>query len=173
MDDAAPDHKSRRPAKTASLLKLLLSRTARQEAHNLLDNGTTRPLGLALQKAIIALILISVVATVLQSVPEIAADLEWLFLTIEIVVVSCFTLEYVVRVWSAVGDPPYRTLSPLQARLKYLVTPGALIDLLAIAPFYLAWLGAIDLRVLLTLRLLRFLKLTRYSPGMRSLVEVI
>jgi voltage-gated potassium channel len=173
MDDAAPDHKSRRRAKPASLLKLLLSRTARQEAYDLLDNGTTLPLGLALQKAIIALILISVAASVLQSVPEIAAEFEWLFLAIEIVAVFCFTLEYIARAWSAVEDPPYRDLSPWRARLKYLITPGALIDLLAIAPFYLAWFGAIDVRVLLTLRLLRFLKLTRYSPGMRSLVEAI
>jgi voltage-gated potassium channel len=173
MDDAAPDQKSRRRAKPASRLKLLLSRTARQEAYDLLDNGTTRPLGLALQKAIIALILISVAASVLQSVPEIDAEFEWLFLAIEFVALSCFTLEYAVRVWSAVEDPPYHDLSPWQARLEYLVTPGALIDLLAIAPFYLAWFGAIDVRVLLTLRLLRFLKLTRYSPGMRSLVEAI
>ncbi|MDW6026597.1 cyclic nucleotide-gated ion channel [Mesorhizobium sp. BAC0120] len=173
MDDAAPDKKSRRRAKPASLLKLLLSRTARQATYNLFDNGTTRPLGLALQKAIIALILITVAAAVLQSVPEIAADLRWPFLATEIVVVFCFTLEYVLRVWSAVEDPPYRDLTPWHARLKYVVTPGALIDLLAIAPFYLAWLGAIDVRVLLTLRLLRFLKLTRYSPGMRSLVEAI
>src|SRR5919108_3967641 len=112
MDDAAPDHKSRRRARPASLVKLLLSRTARQEAYDLLDNGTTRPLGLMLQKTIIALILISVGATVVQSVPEIAADLRWLFLAIEIVAVSCFTLEYVMRVWSAVEDPPYRELSP-------------------------------------------------------------
>ena len=47
------------------------------------------------------------------------------------------------------------------------------VDFLAIAPFYLAFFLAIDLRVLRVFRLLRFFKLARYSPALSSLSRVL
>ena len=49
----------------------------------------------------------------------------------------------------------------------------ALIDLLTILPFYLSLVSAADLRVFLVFRIFRFLKLARYSPGIRSLYEAM
>jgi voltage-gated potassium channel len=174
MSDAAPENgRRRRRAGSAGWLRRILSRSARREAYNLLDNGTNRPLGLALNRAIVALILISVAASVLESMPALAARFGWLFRAAEIIAVACFTLEYLVRLWSSPEHPPYRELSPWRARLRYVVTAGAIIDLIAVVPFYLSLFGVMDVRALLAMRLLRFLKLTRYSPGMRSLVDVV
>ena len=95
------------------------------------------------------------------------------FLAIEIASVVVFTAEYVLRLWASVDYPPYRHLGGLRARLRFAVTAGAIVDLLAIAPFYLALVAEADLRAFIVFRLVRFLKLARYSPGMSSLLEAL
>lgn len=146
---------------------------ARRTAYALLDHGSDHAAGMLLHRTLIGLILVTTVASVLESVPSYAARFGLLFRAVELVAVVAFTLEFAVRVWCSTEHPLYRDLPPWKARLRYLGTAGAVVDLLAIAPFYLNGLGIIDVRALLTLRLLRFLKLTRYTPGMRSLIEVI
>src|SRR4029077_18684389 len=46
-------------------------------------------------------------------------------------------------------------------------------DLLAALPFWFAIVLPADLRVLLVFRMVRFLKLARYSPAMRSLLDAL
>ena len=48
-----------------------------------------------------------------------------------------------------------------------------IVDFLAIAPFYLSVLLQMDLRVLRVFRLIRFLKLARYSPALQTLGKVV
>ncbi|MFY8152158.1 MAG: cyclic nucleotide-gated ion channel, partial [Hyphomicrobiales bacterium] len=67
----------------------------------------------------------------------------------------------------------YRGLTPARARLAYATSLPAVIDLLATLPLAFALLGLSDLRALLLLRLLRFFKLGRYSPGMASLAAAL
>ena len=50
---------------------------------------------------------------------------------------------------------------------------GALIDMAAILPFYLSMIISMDLRFMRVFRLLRLLKLTRYSPALESFADVI
>jgi voltage-gated potassium channel len=57
--------------------------------------------------------------------------------------------------------------------LKYIFSAPGIVDLLAVLPFWLAWLLPADLRVVMVFRVVRFLKLTRYSAGMSSLLDVI
>ncbi len=71
------------------------------------------------------------------------------------------------------GDPPLRGLSPWQARLRHALMPAMVIDLIAILPFFLSVFFGSGFEVLLMLRLLRFYKLARYSPGLRSLMEAV
>lgn len=61
------------------------------------------------------------------------------------------------------------------SRLKYGVTAGALIDLIAILPFFLELFlhHLFDLRFMRVFRLLRLLKLTRYSGAMGTLIKVV
>ena len=58
-------------------------------------------------------------------------------------------------------------------RLRFVLSFSGLVDLVAILPFWLSIFIASDFRVLLVLRLVRFFKLTRYSPAMRSLLDAL
>jgi voltage-gated potassium channel len=146
---------------------------ARALTYSLLENGTQLPAGVFLQRAIMVLIVVSVFASVLETVPALVGTWRIMFEFIEIASVFCFTVEYLLRLWSAVDDLPYRHLPPWRARLHWMASPGAFIDLAAVAPFYLNLLGLIDARALLALRMLRFFKLTRHSPGARSLMDAV
>lgn len=84
-----------------------------------------------------------------------------------------FTVEYILRAWSSTFSESYR--SPVTGRLRYMLTPLAVIDLLAIVPFYLPFLG-VDLRSFRALRLFRIVrifKLGRYSTAMQLTGRVI
>jgi voltage-gated potassium channel len=115
----------------------------------------------------------SAVAVTLQSVPDLAERYSALFTAVELASLTVFTLEYGLRVWVAVDHPPYHHLEPHQARLKFIFSAMGIIDLLAVLPFWLALVLPAELRVLQVFRVIRFLKLTRYSAGMSSLLDVI
>ncbi len=122
---------------------------------------------------IVTLILLNVAAFVAETVPSLYAAYGPYFFAFELFSVAVFTVEYALRLWTAVEMPFLRRLSPTRARLHSAARPSLIIDLLAILPFYLSQFFALDLRVLRTLRLLRFLKLSRYSPAMHSLIRVV
>ena len=73
--------------------------------------------------------------------------------------VAVFTVEYLMRLYMAPEDPEFN--SKKFARLGFVSSPFAIIDFLAVAPFYLQAFLPVDLRVLRALRLLRILKLFR------------
>lgn len=132
---------------------------------------------IAVDTLLVALICISVLGIVLESVASLYTQYRWLFDNLERLTVAVFTVEYLVRVWTAVEDPrvsAWRGGAFVQ-RLRYMATPAALIDLVAIAPFYVAAAGLIadgDLRFVRAARLLRVFKLTRYSFAFNSLGTV-
>ncbi|HEY1310954.1 MAG TPA: cyclic nucleotide-gated ion channel, partial [Pseudolabrys sp.] len=68
---------------------------------------------------------------------------------------------------------PHRHLAAVRARLKYALSPAGLVDLIAVLPFWFAFALPDDLRLLLVLRIVRFFKIARYSPAMRSLLDVL
>lgn len=122
---------------------------------------------------LVLLIVINVVAVTLESVAAIESRYgDWLH-NLEIFSMGVFTVEYLARVWSCVDVPGGRWKQPVAGRLRYMMTPGALIDLFAILPFYLAALIPMDLRFLRVVRLLRIFKLTRYSSAMQVLLDVM
>ena len=92
---------------------------------------------------------------------------------VEVISVTIFTIEYLARLWTATYLYPDE--KPYKARLKYMVTFMAIIDLLAILPFYLPYIIPMDLRILRTLRvvrLLRLFKLNRYTDALLTIGEV-
>ncbi len=104
-------------------------------------------------------ILLSLISLTMESFPELKG--RPIFRTLEIVFVSIFTFELLMRV----------LFGP--KKLKYLVSGYGIIDILAILPFYLS-LGVIDLRVVRILRFLRILrvaKLTKYSKALSRLIS--
>jgi voltage-gated potassium channel len=123
--------------------------------------------------AIVGLILVSVVTVVLESVPSLDGPYGDLFRAVEIVAGVVFTVEYLLRLWSAVEHAPLRREPHWRARWLFASQPSMLVDLVAVLPFFLSVFAPEELKVLLIFRLIRFFKLARYSPGMRSLIEAI
>lgn len=130
-------------------------------------DGLSRVVGIAL----ITLILASVSAVALETVPELFARYRVEFRLFDLVVTLAFTVEYVARVWAAPEGASKETA--WEARLRYLRSPMAVIDLVAILPFYLTLFIPLDFQLLRVLRLLRIYKLTRYSPALSVLMGVI
>ena len=109
------------------------------------------------------LIIFSVLAVVAEHNGALYSHHETFFRWFDVLSVGIFTLEYLLRLGAAPHDPDYR--GKRFARLRYMVSPYALVDLVAIAPFYFAAVIPLDvevLRVLRVLRLMRIFKLTRY-----------
>ena len=124
--------------------------------------------------ALIVLIFANVVAVALETVDWIAARHSAAFALFELVSVAIFTIEYLFRFWVADVRAGPGMKRRWAARARYCLRPSGVIDLLAIAPFYLSFLfPAADLRFLRLFRLVRFLKLARYSPALGSLFFAI
>ena len=148
--------------------------TLRARIHEILDTGgQSDPVSRSVDVFLITLISLNVLAIFLESEPTIGPVYAELFEKIELFSVAVFSIEYVMRFWSTVEDRRPEFQHPVTGRLRYLVTPMAIIDLLAILPFYLSFIVALDLRFLRVLRLLRVFKLTRYSSSMTLLLDVL
>jgi voltage-gated potassium channel len=124
-------------------------------------------------RLIILVIIVNLVAAALETVPSLEAEYGRWLRAIEWLSLVTFSAEYLARLWVAVEHAPFRHLPPWRARLRFAASAAGLVDLLAVLPFWLGLFLAADLRFLLVFRIVRFLKLARYSPAMRSLVEVL
>jgi voltage-gated potassium channel len=119
------------------------------------------------------LILVNAVAVVMETVDEIAVPYARLFQALEIFSVTVFSVEYLLRLWIAPLDPRYA--KPVTGRIRYALTPMAIIDLLAILPFYLPLIFPLDLRIIRLLRifrLFRLFKMSRYAESLNTLDDV-
>ena len=122
---------------------------------------------------IISLISVNILCIVLESIPELNLLYRDQFFAIEMISTIIFALEYSLRLWSSVeseGD----IKSSFKSRVKYALTPLAIVDLLAFLPSILQLIfPGIDLRFLRVLRLLRVFKLTRYFTSFELLRNVL
>lgn len=133
------------------------------------DGGQTRGERL-IDWGLIILVLLNTAAVVLESVSSLDARYHALFISIELASVYIFTIEYALRVWSCIEDRRYQ--QPWRGRLHFILSPMALVDLLAILPFYFS-LGLLDLRFLRLVRLVRLLKIARYVRALHVISHVV
>lgn len=122
---------------------------------------------------LIAVIVVNLLAVTLGSMPEFAVAHANILVAIEIVSVIVFSLEYAARLWVAVEHERGAEAHPWRARLAYAKSLNGIIDLVAILPFILTFVVPVDLRAILVFRIFRFLKLARYSVGVRSLLDAL
>jgi voltage-gated potassium channel len=122
---------------------------------------------------IICLIILNTLAVLTETIDGFYQRHLKIFLSFEIFSVAIFTIEYILRLWTIPERKAYS--APVRGRIKYLFSPGALIDLLAIAPFYLPAALFLDLRFIRIFRLLRFVrffKLSRYRHASNIIKRV-
>jgi voltage-gated potassium channel Kch len=149
-------------------------RTFRQKVHALVFPGEFGgSLHQLFDHFIVFWVIISVIAVILESVQSIHYVLNIEFIVLDAIAVSVFTLEYGLRLYACVETPGYTR--PVVGRLKQARSTSALIDLMAILPFFLEVFlhHLFDLRFLRVFRLLRLLKLTRYTGATNTLMKVV
>jgi voltage-gated potassium channel len=146
----------------------------RRRIYQVLEQGPVGDaMGVLVDRLLVALILLNLIAVALESVPAIGTRFMLGFELIEFFSLAVFTMEYSLRLWCTVEHGPHRHLSAARARFKYAFSPAGIIDLVAVLPFWFAFVLPDDLRLLLVFRIVRFFKIARYSPAMRSLLDVL
>ena len=121
---------------------------------------------------IIVLIVANTVIVIAETfdLPEGVSKAMGIFEGISVII---FTVEYLLRVWTS--DLLHPEMNPLKARLKYVFSFMAIVDLVAILPFYLPLVFPIDLRIIRIMRvvrLFRIFKINRYTHALRIIALV-
>lgn len=143
------------------------SHTLRSKVYWWLERPDRDALGpKVLETALIILIILNVSAVIVETVDAIYESWRFAFNFFEAASLCVFILEYLLRLWVI----PENREAP--SRLAWVRSSMAIIDLLAILPAILYLVVPIDLRILRTFRMLRLLKLTRYSPALGMLLAV-
>ena len=99
------------------------------------------------------LIILSITAFTVSTLPDLDETTVFYLHLFELLSVAIFTVEYCLRVY--VSD----------ARLRFIFSFYGLVDLIAIAPFYIG--TGVDMRMVRAFRLLRIFKLFRYSKALQ------
>jgi voltage-gated potassium channel len=151
-----------------------MNMTFREEIFNVIDeNNKGTRLSRTFDFFIIGLITLNVVAIILESFENLRLTYKQEFYYFEIFSVTVFTIEYVLRLFTA--DLKYPDKSKIGATTSFITSPIALVDLFAILPIYLPLLIPIDLRFIRILRLLRVIrlfKINRYSRSLKLIGDV-
>ena len=149
--------------------------TFKEQVYEMISGGLTgSPWARMFSGLIIVLILLSVVSMILESYETIHNRFNTVLFWLEAATVAVFTLEYILGLWTA--DLAYPD-SP-HPRLKFMCSFMAIIELLAVLPFYLslilkdpAFLNITEIFQLL--RLLHVLKLGEYNKALHTVGKVI
>lgn len=145
-----------------------------QRIFEIIEKGKKGDIASVIFDAIIMILITLNVASVFIESFTLSEEFSKNLKNFEILSIVIFTLEYILRVWTA--PCLYSENSNFKARIKYIFSFMALIDLLAILPFYLPFIITIDLRVLRALRifrLFRILKFNRYTKAMKNVFKVL
>lgn len=124
----------------------------RVNLHEIIFEADT-PAGKAFDVALLAAIILSVIAVILESVAEVRAEYGPLLRSIEWMFTILFTVEYGLR------------LVAVQRPMRYALSFFGLVDLLAIVPTYLSLIvaGSQSLLVIRALRLLRVFRVLKLA----------
>lgn len=119
---------------------------------------------------ILTLIFVNVLAVIFGSVASVESRWGAQLWALEVFSVAIFTIEYLARLWSCVESERYSD-GALRGRLRFVFSFMAIIDLIAILPFFLPFTG-IDLRSLRALRLFRLVRVAKVGRYYSSLALI-
>jgi voltage-gated potassium channel len=134
--------------------------------HALHEPATARGWARRFNQLLTFFIVATVVAMVINTIPEVDPRVHAVLDVLENVSFVVFAVEYVLRVWSAVEIPRFR--SRFSTRLKYCIRFLPLVDL-AVLLSYFAPFDLRFLRLLRIVRLLRVLHLAAYEAPLRAI----
>lgn len=123
----------------------------------------------ATNRAIVFLILVSILLGVAETEVLLTTGNAHLFAAAHLVLFSLFSAEYAARIYASTENPRYRS------RLSYALKLPALLDLLVLVSFILPFLGleATLLRMFRAARLVRLARLGRYSIAMQMIYQAV
>ncbi|MCX2722107.1 cyclic nucleotide-gated ion channel [Roseibium salinum] len=138
------------------------------------DTGGRRVAARLLRQFLIFLIISNIALAVVETVPEVHAFLGDHLKLVQLGCGAIFLAEYILRLYVADLHPPLRRFGPIRSRLRYAVQPDAIVDLIGALPLlFVLFLPDQAVTIVVVLRLLRFFKLARYSPALRSLISAV
>lgn len=125
-------------------------------------------------RTILILISVNIISIILESFANFNKLYSQQLYYIELISIIIFTTEYILRIITS--DLLYHNTSKMKSVLTYIKSPMALIDILAIIPFFLPMLIPVDLRILRVLRLTRLFrvfKINRYTKSLKLIAKVL
>ena len=144
--------------------------TLRARTFEVLERGRHGAFSYFFDVFITVIILANVVASVIDTVPGIHASYGGLLHRFDTACVFVFIAEYLARLWVAPEHPMMRGHGAVYARLRTVVMPLMILDLVAILPFFLELIFGFDVAVIRVIRIIRFYRLARYVPAMAMIV---
>ncbi|WP_319468472.1 ion transporter [uncultured Pseudodesulfovibrio sp.] len=138
------------------------------------DQSNIEPRARWVRAFLVVLILLSVTTVIIETMEDISIAYRHIFRGFEYFFVAIFTVEYIARLW--VCNHGCDKHSGILGYVKHALNPFMLVDLLAILPFYLPYFlpnDLIFLRAIRLMRLLRVLKLGRYSDAVQVFSSVV
>lgn len=146
--------------------------TLRERVFEILERGRRGTASQVFDFFIVGLILASVAASVLDTVASIHAEHGELLAAFDRFCVAIFIAEYIARLWVAPEHPLAAGRNATTARLRHALTPMMVVDLVAIAPFFIELIVGVDLAAIRVLRIVRFYRLARYAPAIGTIGRV-
>jgi voltage-gated potassium channel len=148
--------------------------TARKKLYAFLEEDVHRTIGKkAFRSFMYVLISLNIVLVVLETIPHLSPDVFRTFRALYYFSIVVFLLLYLVRIWICVENPRYR--SPLIGRLRFMITPYAIIDLAVLIAFItpISFLNdPVIYQISRFLRLAIIFKLIRYSDSLQTMSRI-
>ena len=163
-----------RPAAKASAPKVTVVRPSLRRRFYLELDPQAHPTGVSLtNKILMVVIVLSAAHAVMETEPQVRAQYGHWLIRFDVAVSVIFAIEYLARLWSAAEIE--RLGGGWKARLRWVFTPSALLDLAAVLPALLmaGQFPSYVLRLARLMRLARLGKLGRFSHSLRIMGQVI
>jgi voltage-gated potassium channel len=144
----------------------------RARVFRLLEGEHSRA-GRVISIGLLTLIVLNLVAVMLETVRIWRGRFAAEYIAFESFSVAVFSVEYLLRLWTCTSAARYR--GTIRGRIRFMLSPLALVDLVAIIPAYLPGDIVWDLRyvrIFRLFRLLRVLKMARYSRTLKTFANV-
>lgn len=130
-------------------------------------------LSLIFDVLIVCVIILNIVVTFCQTFAQLNRY-ETLLHWIELVTIVIFTVEYLLRIWTA--EYLYPQMGAVRAKLKFVVSFYGLVDLLTILPYFLPFFfpsGAVAFRMLRVVRILHLFRINAKYDAFHVITTVL